>query len=394
MHPFAYLLSPETGAARTKNRKTLAGFLLLLMLTAFASGAGSAPNAAPTLSNAPLSGHQRVAPVPAIDSAKSRIGDSAAASGDSVKASARPKDSIGASTTAPTQAPVKKPAGSAAADTALTNPKDSFDVHSAIILGAGAGLSLGSNPVFSMWERNLPASLADFGSPATQQNQTSNPLLALTFSARETPDIYNMMFPITLSISRLLPEYRYGITGAFSMASKVSKSAIIEGPDSLHRHIDISQGLDIYAFAFDVVYGRRIPERYFSIDGVDRTDIIVGASASPFIALKKSSSVTASASDSILSAAKDSAVARQSAFSSSGIALGWRVGFLTVRRVSRVSGIEAGVSYYGLWSTRFRTNQGPLVEKEVNAVSTNPSKEVSYFSSRVEITVSLIHKIF
>jgi hypothetical protein len=384
--------------ARTKSLAALRGFVLPLLLAAIAASAGTAPVQTAPAASTPIAGRGNVVQPPKVDSVKPAALNSATVTvGDSVRpvatdsAPSSGKDTVGI-VAAPVTTSWKRAAGTFA-DTAKTSPKDSFNVHNATFIAVGAGLSLGSNPVFSLWKGSLPTSLSDFGYPSGQTIMGADSL-TLAFTSRETPDVYNMTFPITLSFGRLSRDYRYGATASFSWTSKTAKSSLIEGPDSLHRHIDITQGLDLYAVSLDIIGGRRLPKRYFTIDGVDRSDIVLGLSATPFIALKKSASIAASASDPLLDTAKSRAVACASSFSSTGIAFGWRVGIVSVRRMSKTGGLETGLSYFGLWSMHFQTDQRPLIESDLNAKSGSGSRHVSYYSGRIEFTVSLVHKVW
>jgi hypothetical protein len=401
-----YLFSPMFTTARhgapTATRWAFAGFRLALLLYTVSFGAESATKkplfqgtTAQVRDTTPRVQTTTPAKTVKQDSSKVKAHDTLRAAiadttGSSAEDSLDNDESDSTETADDDSSAVSKP--SARTDTAKSSPKDTLNVRSATVIGAGIGLSLGNNPVFSMWKASLPQTLTDFGYPANSTTTTPDPL-ALTFTVKEKADIYNMLFPLTLSFNRLYPTYRYGVAGSFSWISKTQKSTIIEGSDSLHRHIDIQQGLSLYAFTFDVLYGHAIPERYFSIDGVDRTDLVLGLSASPYLAIKSSTAIASSASDSILSAARDSIDTRQHPFSASGIGFGWRIGIITVRHVSRTGGIEAGISYFGMWSTRFRSSNGPLFNNEINPNTSGAPQEVSYYASRVEITISLVRKL-
>jgi hypothetical protein len=162
--------------------------------------------------------------------------------------------------------------------------------------------------------------------------------------------------------------------------------------DSLSR-IDLRQSLGLYTVTLDFVYGRAIPERYFSIDKMDRTDAVIRISLAPFVRLARTSKVKLTGSGQRMEALRDSIAAQMPGFSSSGIALAWRAGLITLRRLSRSGGLDASLNYYGLWCTGFRSGGAPLRNRDVNRSLPDADGEVSYFSNRFEITFSLVRKL-
>jgi hypothetical protein len=279
-----------------------------------------------------------------------------------------------------------------AVDTSAKNPADSFDVRNCTIVSAGAGFSLGNNPVFPLWKGSIPGSLSDFGYAPGATVMTADSQ-KLAFLSRQSPDVYNMVFPITVSYDRLLPNSRYGVSASFSWLSKTAKSSLVLGADALHRHVDITQGLSLYSLSLDFTAGKRIPERYFIVDGVERSDVIVGISLVPLLALNKSATIATSDTNMLLRAATDSAKARISTLSATGIGFGWRIGIVSVHHMSKNGGFEAGLNYYGLWSMRFRKDGGALIEGDLNPRSSSASKAVSYFSGRIEFSAALVRKV-
>jgi hypothetical protein len=273
---------------------------------------------------------------------------------------------------------------------------DTFNVHDATFVGAGFGLSLGGFQLFSLWQDGLPNSLADFGLSGLSCAVPGDSQ-ALTFAARESPDVYNMTFPVAIALGRFSSVNRYQAMLSFSWLNKTARSTVEVGTDadSTGRRIIIANSFGMYTITLDLLYGRAIPEHYFSIDNGDRTDAMVGISASPFILLRKSNTVSYPASDRRLSAVNDSIEANlRSTFSASGIAVGWRMGIVRFRRLSKRGGFDAAITYAGRWSTLFRTNSGSiLTEQEVNSRSGDPGKKVSFFSNSVEISFSLVQRL-
>jgi hypothetical protein len=272
---------------------------------------------------------------------------------------------------------------------------DSFDVNAGMYLGGGVGLTIGGAQVFTLWKDGLPASLADLGLSDTSFRLAGGPgdTLKLAFNVQKSPDVYNMMFPLSVSFGRLAGKNRYAAAVTFTMLSKDSRFTAGTGskPDS---SFDISHSMGLYAVTLDLMYGRAIPDRYFSIDKSDRTDFIAGVSVSPFIGLSRVTSVGA-APDSAprLWALRDSVARGASSVSASGIAFGWRLGIAKMRRLSKKGGLEGRICWCGAWSTAFNTPDRKLTEKEISPKSGAPDRKVSYVSNRFEIGVALIRKL-
>ena len=274
---------------------------------------------------------------------------------------------------------------------------DSFNVSAGMFLGGGVGLSIGGAPVFSLWKDGLPASLADAGLSDTSFRETVFPIdtLTLSFKSQKSPDVYNMMFPLSVGVGRLAGKNRYAAAVSFTMLSKDARFTVGTGSGA-DSSIDISHSMSFYAFTLDLVYGRAIPDRYFSIDKSDRTDLIAGVSVSPFTGLSRVTGAGA-APDSALSprlwALRDSVARGALSVSASGIAFGWRLGIAKMRRLSKKGGLEGRLCWCGTWSTAFNTPDGKLTEKEISPKSGAPDRNVSYVSNRFEISVALIRKL-
>ncbi len=272
---------------------------------------------------------------------------------------------------------------------------DTFDFRSGTIIGAGIGFSLGSLQPFDLWNGNLPQQLSDLGlsdSAFTVQGVDTG---LLAFQVRESPDIYSMTFPLTAYIGRLTPDHRFTAALSFAWLSKEYDARISLVNDSA-RYFDLRQTLGLYSLTAALTWGARIPERYFSVDAIDRTDALVGILASPYIALQRSTSIGAPpAGDARLTELYEAIVPQMSSFSAAGIAYGWRLGLATISHHSKHSGIEAELAYSGLWNTRFRTGSGaPVLQGNLGDKSASAGIPVSFYTSRIEISISLFRKIF
>lgn len=280
----------------------------------------------------------------------------------------------------------------APSDTTLAIPEpalDSFSVVSDWYVGIGAGLSLGSLPPLGNWKAGLAVTLADAGLPE-RMIDVNGDTVALRFTVKENPDAYNMMFPVAVSAGRMTADHRFGMSLAFAMLTK-NWNATVE-LDSL-RSVTIAERMRYLSLYFAFDYGTRIPEQYFSVDKVDRTDAVIGLGVAPLIGLSKSFSHATHGDDPVLASIADTLSSHWNAFDASGIALVWRIGITTVRRASLRGAVEAGLHYQGSWCTRFRSAGTILTVGDINAESLEPQTPVSWFSSRFEITLSLLRKI-
>lgn len=276
-------------------------------------------------------------------------------------------------------------------DTTKDSLKNAIHFDSCMMIGAGIGLSIGNIPIISLWGSGLPQSLADLGLSASTLSQPTDSA-QLAYTLNENPDAYNMVFPISISIDRCYAHNRFGAGLTFSMVSKNYTASVAPG-DSSQRSITVRQSLALYALSIDLLYGRAIPPRYFSVDGIDRTDAILGLSFMPLLALTKNSSVQSNSSDTRFSALADTIGKGLESFSAYGVAFGWRAGIMTLRRVSKQGGIEAGICYYGVWYGQLRVSGAPLYENQISKTGAN-IQETGTVSHHLELTVSLVRKVF
>jgi hypothetical protein len=280
--------------------------------------------------------------------------------------------------------------GSRPPDSAL----DTFNFRTGTIIGAGIGFSLGSMPPFDIWYGNLPQQFSDLGLFDTAFQIPGIDTGQLAYVVRQSPDLYSTTFPVTVYIGRLTPNHRLTAALSFAWLSKEYDARVSLVNDSA-RYFDLRQTLGFYSFTAALTWGSRIPERYFSVDGIDRTDAMIGILASPYVALQRSSSIGAPPTGDIrLTELYDSIVPQMSSFSATGIAYGWRLGLATIRHHSKKSGLEAELTYSGLWNTRFRTSSGGSVPQgDLGDKSASAGNAVSYYTSRIEISISLFRKL-
>jgi len=157
--------------------------------------------------------------------------------------------------------------------------------------------------------------------------------------------------------------------------------------DTASGKIDYRQALDSYTFNLGALYRYGLDERYFRIEGVDRTSLIIGAYVVPYSYLAKQSSVSGSGvADSVLIAAKSTL----QNFWAWGMGAGWRVGISTQRALSKNSGMEVSICYVGRYLGFFREKQGYVLNEDVNPSKSEPDNKLSFFSNTVEMKVEFM----
>ena len=103
---------------------------------------------------------------------------------------------------------------------------DSLDLSSGFYISGGAGLSIGGSPVFTLWSDGLPSGLLDFGlADSSFSGMATGDTLGLRFQTRKAPDVYNMMFPLSISVGKISGRNRFATSGksgneARSMAAR------------------------------------------------------------------------------------------------------------------------------------------------------------------------------
>lgn len=244
-------------------------------------------------------------------------------------------------------------------------------------VGFGIGWALGSLDIFNDWQSNLPDSV-----------QKILPMNPDTFgmSVTEPVNTYNILFPISVSWTPLV--YRkssVSFEGSFCYIGKVLQATLQH--DTASGKINYRQSLDSYTFNVGMLYRHSLDERFFRIEGVDRTSVIVGAYVLPYSYLSKQTSLTCSGvPDSVIVAAR----ANLKNFYAWGYGGGWRIGISSQRALSKTSGMEVSVCYVGRYLGFFREKKGFVLNKDINTDRSDPDDKLSFFSNTVEMKVEFM----
>jgi|GEM_PF-2629151 hypothetical protein len=241
----------------------------------------------------------------------------------------------------------------------------------------GIGWALGSYDIFSSWQNTLPDSVG---------NILPNNPDTLGFSVTEPVNTYNVLFPISVSYTPFV--YRrssVGFEAAFCYIGKTLQATLQH--DTLSGKVDYSQTLSSSTFSVGVLYRHALNDRYFRIEGSDRTSFLMGVYALPLSYLYRVTTINSSGiADSIVSPAL-SAIKDLRAWGFGGA---WRVGISTAKGLSQNSGMDVSISYVGRYLGFFRENGRLLQNRDINPFAADPGNTLSSFSNTVEIRLEFI----
>jgi hypothetical protein len=241
----------------------------------------------------------------------------------------------------------------------------------------GIGWALGSYDLLSEWQKNLPDSANDI-LPVNPDT--------LGFSIKEPVNTYNVLFPISLSYTPFVySRSSVGFEGSFFYIGKTLKAELMH--DTASGKIDYSQAMNSFSFSVGVLYRHAIDEKYFRLEGVDRTSFLLGVYAQPFVYISRESSIKHSGiSDSVVTAAQGmlkNLYAR-------GFGAAWRIGVCSQKPLTRTSGMEISISYVGRYAGFFSRKEGMISNKDINPAAANPGEKLSFFSNTLEIRLEFL----
>jgi len=268
----------------------------------------------------------------------------------------------------------------------------------------GVSWSVGSIPLFSLWQSSLPSKLEHLGLTTDtvggptgefENGDTLYDTLFTDFEEKEKPDFYNLAFPVHINWNFGVTDTRYfTLSGAFSFIRKTFKAAIVA--DTLGNQVKMVQSFAMYNGALELILHGTIPEEYFSITGIERTSFTLGVGTSPYIYLKRKSRVyrEGGGRGDNLQSPLDSVLALQAQkirplfdnFTASGFSITWKAGITTLKKSTPYSGIEAGLYYSGQFYVF-----PDITENDIRSVLEEPDNtDLSFISHRLVIRVALL----
>jgi hypothetical protein len=278
----------------------------------------------------------------------------------------------------------------------------SFD--SGVYAGIGIGWSLGKFDAEQLWERTLPSTLIDLhlkdttlvippGTTNTGSSLSNGDSSLLRFSIKDKPSSYNMTFPISISLTKYRKGDRFTGALAFSLFSKNQKSSVSMLNDSLSRRIDLRQKFLLYSLSLHFMYSKRISPIYFSIDGIDRSDLLLGLSITPLMRMKTTGSTKrySDADDSRIIGIEDTIKKQLLNNNSYGFGMSIRTGISTTQQYS-TGALQIDLLYTLSWNDYFYNNGNRVHRGTLNKNDPEPDRTLSFLSNRLEINFSLLRK--
>ncbi len=226
---------------------------------------------------------------------------------------------------------------------------------------AGMGWSLGAMPVFDLWQEGLPDSSRSF----VYQSDT----VTRRVNVQQDFPTYNTSFPLSLVYH--IPSDTQQSVAVELTAWTMGKRYEAQWRDTSVVYSEIDYRLRLWYVGIGANYYRELPERYFSIDAVDRTMINVGAAFAPFLILnhqqREKTINTPQVSD------QDTYIGR---------GISWRIGLSTMREITPGRGAEINVVYQGHWMGGFRDGDIPLKRRRINPADDDGNDNVSFTAHR------------
>jgi hypothetical protein len=246
--------------------------------------------------------------------------------------------------------------------------------------GIGAGWALGSFPLYSEWENGLPDSSAEFAGSGS---------IVPKFTVREAVNSYNIFWPLKASFTPFVNERQaLSLEGSFFFlfTGKSFLASLLPGGDSLHSSVEVNQSCAAYFFTIGVDYRKTIPEEYFKVEGANRTSAIIGLSITPLLHFSKQTSFS-------YSNIPDSTIARIEKNidnrSFNGMGCSWKLGISSLRKLSKKSGVEIGITYIGHYMGLFKNGSSPMVWRDLNPGHARPDEKISCISNTFELSIIL-----
>ena len=216
----------------------------------------------------------------------------------------------------------------------------------------------------------------------------------LAFTEIEAPTIYNITFPLMVSIIRFRENDRFISSLGFSHISKQQKTTVFSRDDTTGSRVDIRNKLRFYSLTIDLTYSRQIPPEYFSINEFDRTGFFIGCGVSPLVSVStiyKTDSHFDRQNERMIDIEK-SIVERSGSFTCYGLSAFLKAGISTVRRLTARQSMEISVSWSLNKYDYFRSNGNDVLKKEINHGHEDNTK-LSFLSNRLDISFSLLRRL-
>lgn len=280
-------------------------------------------------------------------------------------------------------------------------PIDSSESSNGLFFGFGSGVTLGDLPILSLWKNSLPDSLGSYGLSQNSFSLSADTSLPdslqiadtskLAFSIKEHPSVYNMTFPLRLSMARISDNRIFKTSLTYSFIYKNHKSILFTADDTLNRRIDIKQKLFLHSLSLEFLYGIKIPSQYFSIESIQKSYFLVGLGFSPLLYLKTDRDIRNHSTDERMSQVLNTILVNNKSVKTFGATFTFKTGITAIRSLSSNAIAEFGMFYTLNWFDYFYKD-GHRMNKNDLDPTRNDSDNLSFLSNRFEIGVSLYKK--
>jgi len=260
--------------------------------------------------------------------------------------------------------------------------------------GLGVGLSVGTVPIFPMWQRYFPNTLRQFGLSDTGSGETA----PLRYNIIESPDAFNFALPFRLSVYSVGEKRVFSFSVSFFRNSKDFQSTLYI-TDTVTRRIDILERLAYYSASIEAAGNWAIPPVFFSVDGSQQTFLSLALGLSPVNAFTRECEIENdfNNNDTRMQTVADSVKKTLATISGNGLSLSWRIGISVIKRYPSGYGSELGLYYSGSYSNRFYSDGVRLTEEHIktrgtdlNAESVTGGKPLSFLSNQAEFRATLL----
>ncbi len=258
----------------------------------------------------------------------------------------------------------------------------SFLIWNFPFFSGGIGWELGSLPLFDLWEEGLSSEKQyDIMDSHFPGDSNFDSLGVRSFSVVETPSVYNITYPISISYTPFVFKNKSFLSfgSTFSWNRKYLKTKFLL--DSLSEMavgdsiLYFEQKLSLKSFAIDIMYHFLIPEKYFKVEKVKNSFITIGLTGYPVIILREWSKIS-------LNPKK-----KQNSY---GFGFGWCAGLSTCRKLSKSSGLKVYMGYLGSWKGRFKNNGYIITEGDISRTTLEEPNILTFISHRFILQFNLL----
>lgn len=263
--------------------------------------------------------------------------------------------------------------------------------------GFGAAWTLGSFPLYSLWEQGLPDSLSQLSDVRSRASlaeldiaPSDSDSVEIEFEIRERPNAYHVGFPLSVLFvpgSRGARRWKLGAELLFMTKSFVSR---IED-DSAANSIHIRSSMRFVTLSLGAAVHQAVSGEYFTVAGADLSGFQLGLSLHPLSLIHLTTSVTSGNTDiGLFRSLKRDVTGAFRDMTSRGTGISWYTGFSAIRTLSPSGGLEIGVSYSGRWVGMHYDSGRRITRGDINSKSERPREALAFTAHRLSLSFHLL----